>query len=357
MTKTNIIVNKRDDDKQALAFNSLVRALVESESYAVARFVQKDEKAPMLLLLAPCIEPDYECLMDVELPFAEDMRNFKFPPLDRVVLIGGKTVHQHRNLPKDDLKTAMSKLVDSMDLSNVGDEEYAQMKQAYSPVVHRITQAIRFRAIHPASELPDTPEILTRYSQPPKELLSKCDADLKALVAAADVKRVPPRQKGRKRDRDTVKPLSGLDIDALLNTGAKRVKLSKENAIPEFKQLLGTADNMDAIRNGVDQLSSIIEDFIRQSTGDRNYGRAVEAIGVMREELIEMEEPEMFNDFIKKLKKGLAAEEYGTGRKDMWWLIKSKRLGLIDHKTSEISEVTEDEAAAVSWYAVSVCKC
>jgi ATP-dependent DNA helicase 2 subunit 2 len=348
MTKTIIIIHKRDDEKQALAFNSLVRALQETELYAIARFVQKDERPPILLLLAPCIEPDYECLVDVELPFAEDLRNFKFPPLDRVVTIGGKTLHLHRNLPKDKLKSAVSNLVDSMDLSQFSGEEYAQMKHAYSPVVHRITQAIRFRALHPTDELPEPYEILTRFSQPPKELLDQCEPALKAVIKAADVKRVPPRQKGRKRGRDVEKPLSGLDIDALLNTGVKRAKLSAANAIPEFKQLIETADSIEALKSGVDQLGSIIEGYIRTSTGDVNYERATEAIGVMRGEMVEMEEPEMYNDFIKRLKKGLLANEYGTGRKDMWWKIRRNKLGLIDKKTSDISEVTEAEVEEVS---------
>lgn len=49
--------------------------------YAVARFVAKEHKSPNMLLLQPMIEAGFECLYDIELPFSEDIRSYKFPPL------------------------------------------------------------------------------------------------------------------------------------------------------------------------------------------------------------------------------------------------------------------------------------
>jgi ATP-dependent DNA helicase 2 subunit 2 len=106
-----------------MALSSLIHALHELESFAVARLVPKDEKPPVLVLLAPSIEPEYECLLDVELPFAEDVRSYKFPPLDRVVTVSGKTLKVHRNLPGGDLNKAMSDYVDRMDLSSFGEDD------------------------------------------------------------------------------------------------------------------------------------------------------------------------------------------------------------------------------------------
>lgn len=63
----------------------------------------------------------------------------------------------------------------------------------------------------------------------------------------------------------------------------------------------------------------------------------------MREELIEMEEPGAFNDFIRSLKRKLLAEELGGDRREMWWEIKKNKLGLIDKKSSEQSTVDEEE--------------
>lgn len=123
MGEVCVTVAKRSDAKSELALSSLVWALSELESYAVARIVAKDGKEPLLVLLAPSIEPDLECLYDIPLPFAEDIRSYQFPPLDRVVTVSGQTLTKHRFLPSDDLNEAMSDYVDAMDLSTYGIDE------------------------------------------------------------------------------------------------------------------------------------------------------------------------------------------------------------------------------------------
>ena len=123
MSVSNVIIAQKTNPKAILALSSLIHALFELESYAVARLVPKDNKDPLLVLLAPSIEADYECLLDVQLPFAEDVRPYKFPPLDRVVTVSGKIITEHRNLPTNDLKSAMSDYVDKMDLSTFGKDD------------------------------------------------------------------------------------------------------------------------------------------------------------------------------------------------------------------------------------------
>jgi ATP-dependent DNA helicase 2 subunit 2 len=126
MGTSGVTVAQRINDKARMALSSLIHALHELSSYAVARIVVKDGKDPQLLLLGPSIEPDLESLLDVPLPFAEDVRQYRFPPLDRVVTASGNTLTKHRNLPTDNLTNAMDAYVDSMDLSSFGrdDEEY-----------------------------------------------------------------------------------------------------------------------------------------------------------------------------------------------------------------------------------------
>lgn len=106
-----------------MALSSLIHTLFELESYAVARLVTKTDKEPVLTLLAPSIEVDYECLLDVQLPFTEDMRSYKFPPLDRVMTVSGKEIREHRNLPNEALISAMGDYVDHMDLSRMAKDD------------------------------------------------------------------------------------------------------------------------------------------------------------------------------------------------------------------------------------------
>lgn len=157
---------------------------------------------------------------------------------------------------------------------------------------------------------------------------------------------MPPKVKGRKRNREADKPLSGLDVDDLLRT-EKRLKISPNNAIPEFKQSLATAEDVGAIKDAVSQMSTIVENQIKNSLGDANYDRAGEGLGTMREELIGYEEPGLYNDFIRELKTKLLDDQLNGDRREMWWLIRKNRLGLIDKKASEMSDVTEQEAQEV----------
>lgn len=117
MGESSITIAQKTNDKARLAFSSLVRALHELDSYAVARMIGENNKEPQLLLLAPSIEADLESLIDVPLPFAEDVRSYRFPPLDRVVTASGQVLKKHRNIPSDELVDAMDAYVDSMDLS------------------------------------------------------------------------------------------------------------------------------------------------------------------------------------------------------------------------------------------------
>ena len=66
---------------------------------------------------------------------------------------------------------------------------------------------------------------------------------------------------------------------------------------------------------------------------------------VMREELVEMEEPEMWNDFIRKVRKRVLEGDW-KDKREVWWRIRANRLGLVDKNLSERSKVDEEEARA-----------
>ena len=315
--------------------------------------VTKELKPPILLLLVPRIELEWEALIDVELPFEEDMRRYKFPPLDKKLTVSGKTITEHKDLPTKELLDAMSDYVDALDLSTFGkdedgnEEEYAKAEDTFSPLVHRINHIIRWRATHPDPTLaiPDPPEILMKYSAPPAELLEQAETSINALKKAGEVKKVPPKVKGRgKRQRtERDKPLSGLDVDELLGN-PKRVKIESNNLIPSFKQALAATDDLEAIQDAADGLAKEVRSLITNSVGESAYGRALEAIRVMRDEITELEEPEIYNTFIRDLKSDILGGKLNGNRRDMWWRIKGSKYGLVDQKRSLVSDVTEAEA-------------
>ncbi|KAF2712894.1 SPOC domain-like protein [Pleomassaria siparia CBS 279.74] len=348
MSKTNYIMAQKGNDKAQLALSAFAHALYETDCFAIARLVAKDNKAPLVVLLVPRLEGDRETLIEVELPFEEDMRRYKFPPLDKKLTITGKIITEHKDLPRSDLMTAMSEYVDAMDLSELDNgEEYMKPEDIYSPLLHRINHIIRWRACNPThTTLPDPPQILTKYSAPPPELIANAETQLDALKAAADVKKVPPKVKGRgKRSlRDREKPLSGLDVDELLGN-PKRVKIDSGNLIPSFKQALAVTDDLEAVQSAADDMGNAIRKLVSESVGESGYGRALEALRVMREELSEMEEPDIYNAFVRGLKSDVLEGKLKGDRREMWWKIRGSRYGLVDDKRCSMSDVSVEEAA------------
>lgn len=163
--------------------------------------------------------------------------------------------------------------------------------------------------------------------------------------------------KGRKKNRSEVKPCSGLNVEELLqsDSGKKVNQISPQNAIPDFRQMLDNVANISGIRDAVTQLGSIVETQIKDSFGDINYGRAIAELDIMRREMIEMDEPALYNDFVRNLKTKLLKGELSGDRRDMWYELKKAELGLIDSKQSELSAVTKEEAKQVSFVLVRFC--
>ena len=352
---TNMLVAQKLNDKAAYALSSLIHALFEVGSVAVARVVKKNMSEPQVTLLSPLITEDIECLIENDLPFAEDLRTYRFPPLDKIVTVSGKTITSHRNLPSKDLMSSMSDYIDNMSLVNpTTQEERFAIEDVYSPILHTIEGAIKYRAVHPNDPIPPKNELLLEASKPPDDLLENARKSLDKLIKASDVKKVPPRVKGRARwrDREADKPISGLDVDALLKKhatgkdgGPKRtVEIDPKNAIPQFKQFLDASDDTELVKEAVSKMGKIAEDLIRTSVGDSNYDRALETLGVVRQEMFELEMAELYNGLIRKFKERLLKEELGGDRKEFWWRVRVGKLGLIDSEASDSSAVSKEEA-------------
>ncbi|KAF2403626.1 ATP-dependent DNA helicase II subunit 2 [Trichodelitschia bisporula] len=355
MTNSNLLIPQRGNDKAALALSSLIRALDELKLYAVARFVKRAGADPRMVLLAPFFEQGFEGLVDVELPFAEDVRSYTFPPLDRVVTVKGETLAQHRNLPDVMLMKAMGAYIDGMDLSEFGTGpdgrpgEYATVYETFSMKAHRLSHAIRTRVADPQAPLPPPLPVLTRFAHPPEELLAKNKGVLERVIQAANVKKVPPKAKlrGGRNRAPPEKPLSGLDVDALLRSGSAEPRrgISASNAIPEFKQLLERTEDLDGVRDVVRQFGEVAEGYVRDSTGDSGYARAIEALRVMREKVEEFEEPGIWNTWITGFNKKLAGGDLGGDRREMVYLLKVNRLGELEEGVETGEKEADGEEA------------
>ena len=163
-----------------------------------------------------------------------------------------------------------------------------------------------------------------------------------------DLNTVLPKLRGRRRNRHETAPLSGLDVSALLATSRPTPKISSENPIPEFRQMLDTTEDPNGIQDAASQLAAVIEKHIKDSFGESEYGRVLAEMGVLRSEMIEMEEPGIWNSWLKELKSKLMSGELGNGRNELWWRIRKEGLGLVTKGESTVSVVADEEAKLVS---------
>ena len=72
MGESHITVPAVHNDKAKMAISSLVRALHETESYAVARLVTKNDKDPQIVLMAPLIEPELDAVEEANIFEADE---------------------------------------------------------------------------------------------------------------------------------------------------------------------------------------------------------------------------------------------------------------------------------------------
>lgn len=207
---------------------------------------------------------------------------------------------------------------------------------------------MQHRGVHPDRPIPPIPSNLLQFSAPAADLLAEAAPQTAALVRTAAVTKVPPKPKKRLR-REPPKPLSGLDIDSILAGGGKKTALSPENAVPEFKQMLETVQNDDEVAAAVAQMGAIVRSLISEGFGGNTDDRVIEHLGTIRDEMMHMDQPHLYNDFLRALKPDLMSGSLGGDRRELWFrIIKIAKLGLIRHDQAESSSVTVQEAAEVS---------
>lgn len=92
-------------------------------------------------------------------------------------------------------------------------------------------------------------------------------------------------------------------------------------------------------------MGDTVRTLLKRSTGDSTWGQAGEYLRTMRTELIELIEPDIYNNFIEKFKKQL---QNGDFDKYFWFdVVRKNKLGLIHGGEAENTERSEDEARKV----------
>ncbi|KDR84736.1 hypothetical protein GALMADRAFT_233050 [Galerina marginata CBS 339.88] len=196
--------------QQQVALSSIVKAMEEKDVMAIARWVSKDGFDPKMGILIPTLFDNVDCLLWAPMPFADDVRQYTFASLDRLINKKGEALKEHPYLPTNEQLDAMDKFVDAMDLMDAGEKDedgnrlpWFETTQSYNPAIHRVKQAMFHCAVAKdivTNPLPPPHPDLLKYFDPPKRAVKRARDAVEECKTTFKVKEVPKRVAKARKD-------------------------------------------------------------------------------------------------------------------------------------------------------------
>lgn len=358
-TSVQVLVANPDDKNAGRAMSAFIRALYETNMVGIGRYVLRKDSQPKVVALVPKIKTDSECLLVLQLPYMEDMRQFVFGSLPG-----------ERTAPSAEQLDAMDHLITSMDLmtaevDNEGNQcEALKPGKTCNPLLQRSFQCIAHRALNPNPNdpLPDMDESLKRLLQPTPSIVASCNNELHQVKDLFPLERVVKKTKDDNAAAQVWKQTSDMD----LASAAKRPRAGNDDAsgsddVVDFSMAslvkgevtkVGTTDPVGDYKSLIAkkrvsfaeacrQLHTITVDLVKDSFGDTLYSKAMECVAALREEAIKKSEPEVFNDILRALRGSLV----GTRLSPFWDKVVTQGVSLISTVDCGVSKVTQEQAA------------
>ncbi|KAM3607137.1 uncharacterized protein V6R79_002183 [Siganus canaliculatus] len=178
----------KDDEHAGVALSALIRALHELQMVAIVRYAYDRRSNPQVGAAFPCIKEDYECLIYVQLPFTEDLRQFAFPSFEN-----------KKFTPSETQLSAVDALIDSMMLE--GEDEEGEQKDMFkvhqipNPAFQRLFQCLHHRAVSPGTPLPPTEPWLKAALERPDVISERCQAPLEEVKEKFPLTEVEKKKK------------------------------------------------------------------------------------------------------------------------------------------------------------------
>uniref|UniRef100_A0A673XS52 X-ray repair complementing defective repair in Chinese hamster cells 5 n=1 Tax=Salmo trutta TaxID=8032 RepID=A0A673XS52_SALTR len=174
----------KDDEHAGVALSGLIRALDDLKMVAVVRYVYARNGNPQVGAAFPCIKEKSECLVYVQLPFMEDLRQYSFPSLE----------NNKKYTPSEEQLSAVDSLIDSMMLVEEDEDgekmDLFKVNHIPNPQYQRLFQCLHHRAVNPSAPLPPMDPWLTAALQRPLAVASRCQAPLETMKKKFPLKEV-----------------------------------------------------------------------------------------------------------------------------------------------------------------------
>ncbi|XP_049626283.1 X-ray repair cross-complementing protein 5 [Suncus etruscus] len=335
----------KDDEAAAVALSSLIHALDELDMVAIVRYAYDKRSNPQVGTAFPYIKDAYECLVYVQLPFMEDLRQYMFSSLK----------NNKKYTPTEAQLNAVDDLIDSMSLVKKDEEEDTiedlfPTSKIPNPQFQRLFQCLLHKALHPQDPLPPIqPHILDMLNSP-VEVMAKCEISLskvKALfplteaikrkeqITAQDIFQDSHEEGPTSKKLKTEEPEVPFSVHGLAEGTVIRV--GSVNPVEDFHVLLRQKNA--SFGEVSQQLINHIEQFV-ETNETPYFMKSIDCIKAFRKEAIQFSEEQRFNDFLKSLRETVEIKQLNH----FWEILIQDGISLITKDEASGSSVTAEEA-------------
>uniref|UniRef100_A0A2Z5TTK7 ATP-dependent DNA helicase II subunit 2 n=1 Tax=Reticulitermes speratus TaxID=60591 RepID=A0A2Z5TTK7_9NEOP len=335
------IVARKGDSSAEIALSSLIQALKEEGLVAIARRVYNRNSNPVLGVMFPRISSEYECLVLIDLPYSEDMREFVFPP-----------IVSNTNKPTKEQLDSIDALIDNMDLQNVKNE-YGEISEAFksksmlNPYHQHVYHSLAHKALNEDAQLPPPSDYVMNLLKSPYETKPSYKLaleEVKKHFQLIEVKQKTSRKSAaavfKKDDKyEAEEGPSSVDLKDVTMASlieAKVIEVGTVKPVQDFKALLERGEDFNKVCS---QMQKVILNLVIHSFGVDNFSKAETALQTLRIDCV-TKDPSVYNDWVVQFRDSL----FERGRKAFWDILVEARLGLISSEESAKSSVSVDEA-------------
>ncbi|XP_078259364.1 X-ray repair cross-complementing protein 5-like [Rhinoraja longicauda] len=330
----------KDDEHAAVALSALVHSLEELEMVAIVRYVYDRRSNPQIGMAFPLIKDKSECLIYIQLPFMEDLRQFTFTSLK----------NNKKAATSEEQLEAVDALIDSMSLVMDDEEELQDLfkvNKVPNPHFQRLFQCLQWKAFHPDEPLPPLdPQLKSMLDQPQEVADSSLAAleQLKKLFTLQDSGKKKEHKIAQQifkdndpEEQDAKRARSDEDFNIVTLAEGTMTAVGSLNPVSDFQALVH--QKSVNFREVTKQLMDRVYQFLEVKS-QQYYIKSLDCIKVCRKESVKAGESQHFNTILKTLKESVDTK----GLDEFWELIVQDSVSLITRNEDADSTVTSEEA-------------
>uniref|UniRef100_A0A8C4R5A7 X-ray repair cross-complementing protein 5 n=1 Tax=Eptatretus burgeri TaxID=7764 RepID=A0A8C4R5A7_EPTBU len=337
------IAPRKDDEHAALALSTLIHALAELEKVAIMRYVYNAISMPRIGFAFPVSNDTQECLMFIQLPFAEDVRDCSFPSMR----------NSKKFTPTDEQLKAVDTLIDTMKLVEDDDEndDLFPVSTKTNPRFQRLFQCLQHKAFYPKKPLPPIMPRVLEMLEPPTKVIDASIPALKLLTKLFPLKPII-KCKEANRGQDVLqesdipkRPLKKARLDndwdkfnlEMLAEG----DVTKVGTVEPAKDfcILVRQKELFTFQEVAQQLEGCVLRFL-ELDNSLYYAKTLDCLKAYRDEARKEKEHALYNAFLQNMKNSVKQKSL----QDFWKLLVQDRISLLSKAEVQGSCVTMQES-------------